>query len=86
MKHRRGPPGATVRYVTIAVRRECDTGRGARAPSGQRLTTMANQMAPMDHNRNVIAIAEMPFTSVTPPNEMSADRSGMRVSVVQTQK
>lgn len=86
MKHRPGWLGATVRYVTIVVRRERDTRRGARAAADSRLTMDANQIAPRDQSTKVMAMAETPFTNVTPPNEISADRSGMRVSEVQTQK
>ena len=44
------------------------------------------QSAPNFQSTKVINIAEMPFTKVTPPNEISADRSGMRVSEVHNQK
>ena len=47
MKHRPGGPGATVRYITFAVRRARDMGRGTRAATPDRLTMNANQIAPM---------------------------------------
>jgi hypothetical protein len=44
------------------------------------------QSAPSFQSTNVINMAEMPFTNVTPPKEIRADLRGMRVSEVQTQK
>ena len=44
------------------------------------------QIAPNFQSTKVINIADTPFTNVTPPNEISADRSGMRVSEVHNQK
>ena len=41
---------------------------------------------PTAHITYTVAMASTPFTRVTPPNEMSADRSGMRDSDVHTQK
>lgn len=38
------------------------------------------------HNTYNTAMDTTPFTIITPPNEMRADRSGMRVKDVQTQK
>ena len=43
-------------------------------------------MIPNLHNPYIAPIDTTPFTIITPPNEMSADRSGMRVSDAQTQK
>lgn len=41
---------------------------------------------PTAHIPYTAAIATIPFTSVTPPNETSADRSGILDSDVHTQK
>lgn len=81
-----GPGRRDVRYVTMPVRRARDRRRAGVPQPARSLTTPERQIAPMDQSAKVMAMAETPFTNVTPPNEISADRSGMRVSVVQTQK
>ena len=43
-------------------------------------------MIPNLHNPYIAPIDTTPFTIITPPNEINADRSGIRVNDVHTQK
>jgi hypothetical protein len=77
--HLRPPPHP---HAAVLSSHSAGTGRGSSAASPRR----ANQTAPTAHSTYTTPIATTPFTSVTPPYEMSAERSDMRESDMHTQK